>query len=468
MTIHQDASQIPGPPPARLLGSQGNFIKFLRDPVGYMRALYNNYGDVAALVKGSHGMIFAFGPQFNQQILSNPATFYCTSLMMPGPQNSAQRRLSDGVFSMNNEVALSRRRLLMPAFHKRCISEYRDTMVDLTQTTLDRWSVGKPIDIFEEMRKLTLQISGRLLFGLEQDSPIATVANMIDLWMKRSTSVPVRLLRYDWPGTPYRRMLLLAERLEREILAIADQKRRQSDRANDVLSLLLQAHDESGLVSDSELVGQTNLVLLASYETTTTALTWTLFLLAQHPQIAQNLYDELKSILRGDPPTIEQIGKLTLLDAVIKESLRILPPVIYNTRTAVKPFALGPHLLNTGATVGFSHYITHHLSELFPDPEKFMPERWSSCDPSPYEYLPFGAGSRTCIGAAFAVMLTKIVVATILQRFSLTVIADSLIDRKGLITLAPKFGMPMLLQSTPGQFARSRVRGSIHEMVDLN
>jgi len=89
-----------------------------------------------------------------------------------------------------------------------------------------------------------------------------------------------------------------------------------------------------------------------------------------------------------------------------------------------------------------------------------MPERWSSCDPSPYEYLPFGAGSRTCIGAAFAVMLTKIVVATILQRFSLTVIADSLIDRKGLITLAPKFGMPMLLQSTPG--------GSIHEMLDLN
>ena len=248
-------------------------------------------------------MIFAFGPQFNQQILSNPATFYCTSLMMPGPQNSAQRRLSDAVFSMNNEVALSRRHLLMPAFHKHCISEYRDTMVDLTQATLDRWSVGKPIDIFEEMRKLTLQISGRLLFGLEQDSPIANVANMIDLWMKLSTSVPVRLLRYNWPGTPYRRMLLLAERLEREILAIADQKRRQSDRANDVLSLLLQAHDESGLVSDSELVGQTNLVLLASYETTTTVLTWTLFLLAQHPQIAQNLYDELKSILRGDPPT---------------------------------------------------------------------------------------------------------------------------------------------------------------------
>jgi cytochrome P450 len=232
--------------------------------------------------------------------------------------------------------------------------------------------------------------------------------------------------------------------------------------------LLLQAHDKSGLVSDSELVGQTNLLLLASYETTTTALTWTLFLLAQHPRVAQDLHDELKSVLRGDPPTLEQLDKLALLDAVIKESLRILPPVIYNTRTAVKPFALGPHHLDTGATVGFSHYITHHLPELFPDPEKFMPERWLSCDPSPYEYLPFGAGSRTCIGAAFALMLTKIAVAIILQRFSIAVVDDSLIDRKGLITLAPKFGMPMLLDSIPGRFAKSRVRGSIHEMVDLN
>ena len=341
-------------------------------------------------------------------------------------------------------------------------------MVALTRAMLDHWSADKPIDMFEEMRKLTLQISARLLFGLEQDSPIAKVADMINLWMNRSTSVPVRLLRRDWPGTPYRRMLLFAERLEREILAIADQKRRQAGDANDILSLLLQAHDESGLISDSELVGQTNLLLLASYETTTTALTWTLFLLAQHPRVARDLHDELKAILRGDSPTIEQLGELTLLDAVIKESLRILPPVIYNTRTAIKPFALGPHHLDAGTTVGFSHYITHHLPEVFADAEKFKPERWSSCDPSPYEYLPFGAGSRTCVGAAFAVMLTKITVAMLLQRFSITVIDDSIIDRQGLITLAPKFGMPMLLDATPGRFAKSRVRGSIHEMVDLN
>ncbi len=408
MTRRQRISQIPGAPPNRLLGSQGNYVRFLRDPVEYMRALHADHGDVAALVKGSNGMIFAFGPKFNQQILSNPATFQCTSLMMPGPKHSAQRRLSDAVFSMNNEVALSRRRLLMPPFHKRSIADYRHTMVELTRGALDTWAVGKPIDMFEEMKQLTLQVSGRLLFGLEQDAPIVKVADMIDLWMKRSTSVPVRLLRYDWPGTPYRRMLLLAERLEKEILAIADQKLRQSKDADDILSLLLRAHGENGFVTDSELVGQTNLLLLASYETTTTALTWTLFLLAQHPLIARDLCDELKSVLRGDSPTIEQFDRLSLLDAVIKESLRILPPVIYNTRTAVKPVSLGPHPLNIGTTVGFSHYITHHLPELFPDPEKFLPERWSSSSPSPYQYLPFGAGSRTCIGAAFAVMLIKI------------------------------------------------------------
>ena len=124
MPARQSALQVPGPPPVRLFGSQGNFVKFLRDPVGYMRVLHDNYGDVATLVEGSRGMIFAFGPQFNQQILSNPTTFLCASLMMPGPENSAQRRLSNAVFSMNNEAAMSRRRLLMPPFHKRSLAEF--------------------------------------------------------------------------------------------------------------------------------------------------------------------------------------------------------------------------------------------------------------------------------------------------------------------------------------------------------
>src|SRR5581483_1815555 len=121
-------------------------------------------------------------------------------------------------------------------------------------------------------------------------------------------------------------MLRFAEALEKEILGLVDHRRGAQNGAGDLLSILLEAHDRDGGVSDSELVGQTNLLLLASYETTTTALTWTLFLLAQHPEIAHNVADELAAVLKGDAPSVDQLGRLVLLDAVLKESLRILPP----------------------------------------------------------------------------------------------------------------------------------------------
>ena len=466
--MEDSCTQIPGPLPTRWFGSQGNLIAFLRDPVGYLRRLYSEYGEIAAVVKGTRGMIFAFGPQFNQQLLSNPAVFHCTSLMMPGPKDSAQRRLSDAVFSMNNEVALSRRRMLTPPLHRRSIVEYRNSMVELTETTLDTWSAGQSIDIAEEFRGLLLRISARVLFGIDDWTRPGKVADMIDAWMKRSTSAPVRLFRRDWPGTPYRRMLRFAEELEKEILGIVDHRRTVQSGASDLLSILLEAHDSNGGISDSELIGQTNLLLLASYETTTNALTWTLFLLAQHPEIAQDVVDELTGVLKGGAPSIDQLGRLVLLDAVLKESMRILPPVVYNTRTSVQPGELGPYRFGPGTTIGFSHYITHHMADSFPEPEKFNPRRWSNREPSPYEYLPFGAGSRTCMGAAFALMSVKIVLAMFLQRFRFSVVANSTIDRKGLITLAPKYGMPMRLSPVDGRFMRVPVRGAIHEMVDLS
>jgi len=466
--MEDSRTQVPGPPPTPWLGSHGNLITFLRDPVGYLRRLRREYGEIAAVVKGTRGMIFAFGPQFNQQILSNPAVFHCTSLMMPGPKDSAQRRLTDAVFSMNNEVALSRRRILTPPLHRRSIFEYRDAMVELTEATLAGWSGGQTLDMAEEFRRLTLHISARVLFGLDDWTRPGKVADMIDAWMKRSTSAPVRLFRRDWPGTPYRRMLRFAGALEKEILGMVDHRRSRQNGGSDLLSILLQAHDETSDVSASELVGQTNLLLLASYETTTTALTWTLFLLAQHPEIAKGVVDELAGVLKGDAPSGDQLSRLVLLDAALKESLRILPPVVYNTRTSVQPGEIGQYRFGPRTTIGFSHYITHHMAEIFPEPEKFNPARWSSHDPSPYEYLPFGAGSRTCIGAAFALMSTKVVLAMLLQHFRFSVVPNSTIDRKGLITLAPKYGMPMRLSAPDHGFARVPVRGVIHEMVDLS
>jgi len=333
---------------------------------------------------------------------------------------------------------------------------------------LDSWKSGQQRDMAHEMMRLTQRITAEILFGLDDPSEVYAVGDMIDHWMKMNTSYLTRLLRVDWPGTPYRRMLVLAGRLEREVLAMIDRRRANPSGGNDILSILLGAHgDEGAGISDTELIGHTTLLFGAAHETTANALTWTLFLLGQHPSIMADLLDELDGTLQGDAPAVAQLGQLPLLERVIKESMRVLPPIVYGTRVGMKPFALGAYDLPKGSMVGFSQYITHHMPELYPQPEKFLPQRWLTINPSPFEYLPFSAGPRMCIGAAFAMMTLKISLPMILRRYRLTVAPGATLDRKVTITLAPKYGMPMWIGPQDRQFAKSEVRGNIHEMVDL-
>ncbi|MFQ5657474.1 MAG: cytochrome P450 [Candidatus Methylomirabilales bacterium] len=463
-----DPTTIPGPPPMTVLRSGGNLIQFLRDPIAYIRTLYQTYGEIVALVKGRKGIIFAFGPHYNQQILSDPAVFHCTGITLPGPPESAQRRLGHAIFRMNADQHAQHRRIIMPPFHKKSIESYRDSLVSLTQQMLDTWQSGQQRDIAHEMKKFTIRTTAEILFGLNDYPKPYMIADMVDRWMSLSTSFTVRLLPVNFPGTPYHRVLTLAERLEKEILALINHRRTDRSGGNDILSLLLLAHNEQGNgLTDADLIGQTNLLFIAGYETIFNALTWTLFLLAQHPPIMAHVLDELEGTLRGDPPALEQLSQLPLLECVIKESMRVLPPVVYNTRNSIEPFRLGSYELPKGSTVGFSHYITHHMPELYPQPEKFLPQRWLTIDPSPYEYLPFGAAPRMCIGAAFAMMTLKVSLSMILQRYRLTVVPGATIDRNGLVTLSPKHGMPMLIRLQDRQFIKSEVRGNIHEMVDL-
>jgi cytochrome P450 len=215
------------------------------------------------------------------------------------------------------------------------------------------------------------------------------------------------------------------------------------------------------------LLGQTTVLFSAAHETTADALTWTLFLLAQHPRILGNLMEELQGVLHGHAPTTEQLGQLPLLDRVIRESLRILPPVPYSTRTSTGPFELGPYHLPAKTTVAFSHYITHHLPGLYPEPQRFFPDRWLSIHPSAYEYLPFGAGPRVCIGAAFSTMTLRVVLATILQRFHLNFVRGSRVDREVTVTMFPRNGMWMKVEPATDVPKYVSVRGNIHDMVDL-
>jgi cytochrome P450 len=225
--------------------------------------------------------------------------------------------------------------------------------------------------------------------------------------------------------------------------------------------------DENHGMTDTELVGQTAILFMASFETTASALTWTLFLLAQHPAVMHRLMDELDAVLSGNPPNEEQLQRLPFLGWVIQESMRVLAPVPYTVRASTRYANIGPHRVPTGARVICSHYLTHHLPDLYPEPERFRPERWQEIEPNQYEYMPFSAGPRMCIGAMFATQLLKISLAMMLQRFRFAVVPGTRIDRVVRITMQPRHRLPMSILKNDRKFVATQVHGQIREMVSL-
>jgi cytochrome P450 len=446
-----------------------NVRRFGDDPIGYIRDLYREYGPVGALHGGHFMMYFGFGPEYNQHILSRPEVFYANLFTLPGPKNSALRRLGLGLISMNGEQHKRHRRLLLPSFHRKTVEAHHDTIVTAAERMLRRWRPHQVKDVLLEARQLVLDIMSQLIFGFDQPELVYELGRLNEESLELNTRLGMSgMLPVDGGSDTYQELLALTVRQERLLLKLIEQKRAVGCRGEDVLSILVRAHDEDGsLLTDAELVGQATILFGAANRTTAGSLTWTLFLLSQHPAVAAALLNELEDVLHGAPPTPAQLSHLPLLDRALKESLRLLPPVSFNLRKTAAPAELGPYTLPKGATVLFSHYLTHHLPELFPQPERFLPERWLTQSPSPYAYLPFSAGARMCIGAGMATVVLKTALAMIVQRYRLTVVPGARIDRQVTVTLDSRQGMPMLVAAQDGDFRASPVVGNIHEMVEL-
>ncbi len=278
-------------------------------------------------------------------------------------------------------------------------------------------------------------------------------------------------LQFNVPGLPFHRALKLATRVEARIREIIRRRREQGPGGSDVLSRLIFARDDVGsMLSTDELVGDCNGLFVAGYHTTAQTVSWTLFLLTQHPAVLAALHDEL-SVLGGSPPAPADLKRLPLLDRVVNESMRLLPaaPMLF-LRTTRQPAKLGAYTVPAGSTVVLSPFVTHRAPDRFPEPSRFLPSRWESLQPTAYEYLPFGVGARMCLGAALGNLVVRTLLAMILQRFRLEPVDDARISRTMYaMALAPKHGLPMVLKPQDGgpPPPAARVRGDIHQLVDL-
>jgi cytochrome P450 len=458
---------IPGPAALPLLGRWTNMLKLFRYPCTYSRWLHDTYGDVVAMANGDPSYVFAFGPALNFHLLSQPTLFEAgKGTLLKMPKDTAWGRLQFyNLLNMNGEHHKQQRHLMQPAFHKRQIGLYHADMVALTERMLERWQSLSQIDLHFEMKKLTQRITVKTLFGLDDEQEIDRIGALLQQLIA-SQAYLLYTPPIDIPGLPYHRMLRLAEQLESFVRTLIARKREDTTSA-DVLAALVHAHDEDGTkLTDDELIGHAFILYVAGHVTTSNALTWAIFLLHQHPHIHADLLAELDGKLHGAAPDLQSLQQLSLLDGVVKESLRLLPPTPTSMRIAASPCEIGGFEIPKGSTIFYSPFVTHRLPELYEDPDRFKPERWATLNRTAYEYLPFAAGPHRCIGAEFAQQEMKVVLAMLLQRYRLAVVPNARIEPKG-SNLDPVYGMPVRIIPQDRRFERVPVRGHIHRLIEF-
>jgi cytochrome P450 len=449
--------------------TRGPLLDFPDDPIVVMRRQLSTHGLVSALEQDGMRIHFAFGTEFNYQLLSDPQTFHSRFFAVRGPRNSPQRRLTSGLLSMNGDQHRQNRRLVMDAFLKKAIVQYLPQVQATCEDMLAGWQPGEIRDVSRDMTEFMLRLTSLILFGTTDTELAFRIGRMIDEWVHLNHELGMGALVSDERFTDkYAELLEFSAELERNISALIQQRRQSGQPGGDALSMLIAAHDEHGRMSDEQLIGQTALIFAAAHLTTAHSLTWTLFLLAQHPSVMGRLHGLLQTQLPDGYPTLADVDRTPFVEHIIKESMRVLPASAYSQRIVAAPTRLGPFDLPVGAGVVFSQFITHHLPELFPQPEAFRPERWESISPSPYAYLPYGAGPRMCLGGPLAMVILKTVPAAILRRFKLTMVPGSEVTGQVISTmLSPTQPVRMRVAMQDGRFEAQPVTGNIGALVDL-
>jgi cytochrome P450 len=357
-----------------------------------------------------------------------------------------RRIFGEGVFVAEGERWKRKRRLVQPAFRKKRVSDYAGVMAQFARDMLDGWSDGEVYEIDRELTELTLRIIARTMYGVD----LADRVEAIGRTMKTLLTVVEDQLRStvrapSWVPTPTNRRHKAAHReLTGILLDIIRERREAGVDTGDLLSMLLQVRDEDGKgLDDQELLDECMTLFVAGHETTAAALTWTWYLRGRHQEIRERVYEEVDRVLAGAEPTAESVTQMPLINAVIKESLRLYPPAYAFARTVTEPFELEGTHVEKKTVVMVSTYALHHRGDLYPDPEAFRPERFLEEEPDRYAYLPFGAGRRICLGNAFAMLEGAVILATMMQRVELSPVDDAPLVPDTQVTLRPKHPVRM-------------------------
>jgi cytochrome P450 len=433
----------PGPKGYPLVG----VVPFMiRHGAEYLLSVFQRYGDVVELkLLGPMRMFLISHPDDVEYVLrKNHRNF-----LVKRPSMHLEAMMGNGLTLSNGDLWVNQRRLMQPAFHRQKIEATVASTVSQVAERIRHWGTAGRIDLASEMEQLSLNAMLGALFGSGIDeSETRRITDAVELVL----SVAGRGMFLEVPPfipTPENlRVKRALKDLTQVVLGLIERRRQGSgeEQRQDLLSLLLEAHDEAARMSEQQLRDEVTSLLVAGYESTAVTLTWMFYLLSQHPEVEQRLRQEIGTVLGDRAPTLEDLPSLEYLGQVISESMRCYPAFWAMTRQTVADDEIGGYSIPAKSLIVVSPFVTHKHPGFWEEPDRFDPDRFSqerSADRHRFAYFPFGSGPRVCIGERQALMLVRLSLVTILQKYRLKPVPDHPVEIHTAMTIRPKYGMLM-------------------------
>lgn len=420
----------------------GNTLALRYQRLDLLTRISQRFGDMGAFHFGPHLVPVLNSPELVRgALVEQSSNFEKTATV----RALGRPVIGNGIFLSEGEEHRRHRHLIAPLFQQRRLLSYTQHMLDCTLRLQASWQDGEIIDLGEEMARLTLWIISKVLFGTDivgEESELGeALTYMFHHFASRVTN-PLHLPQ-SWPTSANRRAHRALTRVNTTIYHMLSQRRTSGEQSQDLLSLLLHAEDEesNSTLNDRELRDEALSLFVAGHETTANALTWCWYLLSQHPEIYARMQAEGDHVLQGRSPTSADLPNLPYTLQVLQETLRLYPPVYAFTRQTSMPVHLGEYSIPQGSSVVISPYTLHRRASFFPQPECFNPQRF---DPQHrpaierYAYIPFSAGPRICLGMHFALLESRLILATLDQRLTFEFAGSGPLVPEPLLTLRPK------------------------------
>jgi cytochrome P450 len=448
-------------PPGETRFSLARTRRFAAEPLPMLLEAYERFGPVFTLRIFHGNVVFMLGPAANHYITVSHASNF---IWREGHFRDLIGLMGDGLLTIDGDFHRRSRRVMLPAFHQEHLLASTQTMLEEITRAVERLAPGGQVDLYFWTRRLAMRVAMRALFGLNPDGDRARSIDAAALFEQAlsyySSEYLLRIFR--GPFTPWARLQTTARKLDELIYSEISHRRASGERGQDILSLLLDAHDEDGnTLSDLQVRDEVMTLLFAGHDTTTSTVSFMFYELASNPQIVARLQAEQADQLTDGQPSASQLlsGELRGLEMVLDETLRKYPPAWVGPRRSIEPFEFEGNTVPARAFVNYSSWASHHLPDVFPEPEEFRPQRFSPEARAALPkgaYVPFGGGSRTCIGMRFGQLEVRAIATLILSRFEFSLPEDFRLEIRQMPTISPKHGLPMLMRPRTGA-SRSEV-----------